>query len=170
LNLFGGPESYPRTRSSHALAMNGVKMVLGGRLRSSMSFGYRYFFDSWDISAHTFNLGYSQRLSDGVMMDLRFRYYDQTRAAFFQDNFTQVFNFMARDKELSTFTDLSLGAKFSYAIKKPFQFLDRASVNVAFDLIRFDYEDFRDYTVDAVNGRPFNFDAEVIQLFFSVWY
>ena len=32
------------------------------------------------------------------------------------------------------------------------------------------HEDFRDYSKDPVNGTPFDFDAEVVQLFFSAWY
>jgi len=168
--VFGAPERYPRTHASHAVSLKGVKMLGTGNRRPTLNFGYRYYFDTWDIQASTYSLAYSMYLSDLLLLDLHGRYYQQGAASFYRDNFLGEFNFMARDKELSTFSDYSLGVKVSYELGQPFGFIDRASFNVSYDFIFFNYDDFRDYSSDPTSGELLKFTAGVAQIFFSAWY
>ena len=52
------------------------------------------------------------------------------------------------------------------------QFIDNGSLNLSLDLIRFNYDDFRDITGGGVAGEePFySFTANVIKAYLSVWY
>jgi hypothetical protein len=81
---------------------------------------------------------------------------------------------MARDKELSTFTSTTFRVGMSRDIvSSGWKFLDRGTLNVSYDHIVFDYQDFRDLTVTGVapGDEPrYNFDANVLQVFVSFWF
>jgi hypothetical protein len=53
------------------------------RWDAALHVGYRYSHDDWDISAHTFDLEWSQRLPRGWQVAPRVRYYSQGRADFY---------------------------------------------------------------------------------------
>jgi hypothetical protein len=51
--------------------------------------------------------------------------------------------------------------------------IDKGTVNLAWDHIMFDYDDFRDLrvtTVAAGNEPLYDFSADVVQLFLSIWF
>jgi hypothetical protein len=98
---------------------------------------------------------------------VHYRYYQQNAASFYSDNFPIEMNYMARDKELSTFHSNSLGVKFTWFFaRQRFRLLDRASLNFSHDYIYFNYDDF----TDVRNGQPYSFGANVLQLYLSAWY
>ncbi len=158
------PERYPRTRESQALTFRALKYLQSGK---SVRAEYRRFWDTWDISADTLEFGFNKYFGRRWLMELRYRYYTQDAASFYSDNFPAEQNFMARDKELSTFTSNSLGGKFSYTfLRDGSGALGRGTFTFSYDVIEFDYDDF----TDVRNGKLFSFDADVIQLFISLWY
>jgi hypothetical protein len=158
------PERYPRTRESHALAFRTLKYLQSGK---SLRAEYRRFWDTWDISADTLALGFNKYLGRRWLMELRYRYYTQDAASFYSDDFPAEQNFMARDKELSTFTSNSIGGKFSYTfLQNGAGALARGALTVSYDHIEFDYDDF----TDIRTGELYSFDADVIQLFVSLWF
>ena len=159
----GVDERYPRTRESQAVSFRAFKYWPP---RSSLRFEYRYFTDTWEIAADTVELAYARELNEPWLMELRYRYYSQNSASFYSDNFSQLQNFMARDKELSTFKSHALGGKLAYTLQKSPSFLNKTTVNVAYDRVRFDYEDFTDIRTQA----PYSFNANVVQLFISTWF
>lgn len=165
-------EVYPRTRDSNAVAVR-AKYYLP--YRAAVTGGYRYFNDSWGIGASTWELGYTHPRNRWTY-DVGYRYYTQDAADFYSDLFpyADAQNFLARDKELSTFTSHALRFGVGYEIPLAFgEILDRGSVNLAWDHILFSYDDFRNvYATDAAPGTEplYDFDADVIQLFFSVWF
>ena len=57
-------------------------------------------------------------------------------------------------------------------IRGGWRFIDRGSVSFFYDRMQFDYENFRDLRGTApVGGEPlYGFDADVVQVFFSVWF
>lgn len=167
------PEAYPRTHTSNAVALRARYHL---PIRASLSGEYRYYNDSWGISAYNIGLGYTQAWRDHWLFDLKYRYYAQGNADFYSDLFPyrDAQNFMARDKELSSFTTQTAGLGISYEVRPGgLGFIDRGSVNLSYDHIFFDYDDFRDLTR---NGFPagqeplYSFDADVLQLYLSVWY
>ena len=175
-------ELYPRTRTSNAVALN-AKYFLP--YRAALQGGYRFFTDTWGIKANTFNVGYTHPLGTSPwLFEISYRFYDQGKADFYDDLFDRADqqNFMARDKELSTFTSqtLRIGATYELA-RNGWGFIKKASANVYYDRIEFDYEDYRDARYSLLdsadpNFRPagsepfYTFGANVFQVFFSAWF
>ncbi len=165
-------EVYPNTRTSHAIALQ-TKYYLP--YRAAASFEYRFFSDTWGINANTFKLGYTHPGDSGWILDLHYRWYQQTAASFYQDLFssTTTQNFMARDKELSNLSHNNIGLKLSYDIAQHLSLIDKGSINLALDYMVFDYQNFRDAsdTSATLGEEPlYNFSANVTQVYLSIWY
>jgi hypothetical protein len=166
------PEIYPRTRTSNAVAIRSIYYL---PYRASIQGDYRFYSDTWDIKAQNFGLGYTHPLKKNWILGFRYRYYTQNHADFYSDlfPFQQSQNFLARDKELSTFNDHSIGIRISYEFSpKTLGFIDKGSLNLNYDHIRFSYDDFRDLTVVTTPGQEptYSFSADTLQLFLSIWY
>lgn len=167
------PEVYPSTRTSDALSLRARYYL---PYRAALYGKYRKYRDTWGIEANNYEIGYVHPLGDRWTFEMRMRRYAQTAADFFGDLFPgpDAQNFLARDKELSTFNSRSVGLSVSYEFTKGgWGFIDRASFNLALDHIQFNYDDFRDVTqtgYTAGNEPLYSFDADVLQLFVSVWY
>lgn len=164
-------EKYPRTRTSNALALRGSYFL---SYRAAMHGELKYFEDSWGISAFTYELGYSHPKNDWTF-DFRTRWYSQTKADFYSDLFNSLdeFNYMARDKELSTFQSVAVGVTASMGFaKNGWGWIDKGSLNLSWDHIEFSYDNFRDATAGGVAGTEplYNFGADVFQFFVSFWY
>jgi hypothetical protein len=166
------PEIYPRTRTSDAGA---VRLRYYLPYRAALHGEYRTYSDTWEIESDTFELGYTHPLEGGWVIEAKLRFYSQERAEFFSDLFpnTQFQNFMARDKELSTFSSQTLRLGMTYDILRGgWKFVEKGSVSVFYDRIEFEYEDFRD--LRQIGGLPgqeplYDFGANVLQVFVSFW-
>ncbi len=166
------PEIYPGTRTSAAFSMRARYYL---ERRAALHSEYRIFSDSWDIKANTFEVGYTLPYDEQWIIETSLRYYDQTKAFFYNDLFPHVDaqNFLARDKELSAFTDITLSAGMSYELNnKSWALLKRGSINFHLDHIMFDYDDFRDLTKSgSVGNEPlYSFEADVLRIFASFWF
>jgi hypothetical protein len=166
------PEVYPSTRTSNAVAFN-ARYFLPYR---AVAFAeYRWFTDTWGIDANNVRLGYTHPIGERWVLEGGYRWYDQSSADFYSDLFPRrdAQNFLARDKELSTFTShmLSVGASYEFGSSR-WSFLKRSTVNVFYDRIRFDYDDFRDILSGGAPGAEplYGFDANVYRVFVSAWF
>lgn len=166
-------ENYPRTRTSNAASFN-LRYYLP--YRAVIYGGYRYFSDSWGIKADTFDIGYVHPLESNWTFETELRYYSQTQASFYNDLFAFINaqNFIARDKELSTFFDYSasLGIRYEFDSER-LLFFEKGSANFFYNYIFFDYGNFRDLsqTGFSAGNEPFyNFSAGIIRLYFSFWF
>lgn len=161
-------EKYPRTRTSNAV---GVKALKYWPHRASSHLSYRFYTDTWDITGHTAELGYSQYFASRWLADVYYRYYTQNGASFYSNNFDQELNFMARDKELSPFTSNTLGAKVSYELFDQYRWFNDATVNLALEWLYFDYDEYTKVNpaVDP-NADNYSFSAYTLQAFFSMRY
>ncbi|MCP4490865.1 MAG: DUF3570 domain-containing protein [Gammaproteobacteria bacterium] len=165
-------EKYPGTRTSVAFAVRARYYL---ERRAALHSGYRIFSDSWGIKASTFELGYTLPYEDQWIIETSLRFYDQTSAEFYSDLFPYegAKTFLARDKELSTFSSLTLGAGFSYELSnKSWTVLKRGSLSFHLDHILFDYDDFRDLTSSGSLGNEplYSFEADVLRIFASFWF
>jgi len=166
-------EVYPKTRTSTAIAMRARYFL---PYRAALHAEYRLFQDSWDIKGNNIELGYTHPFMDDWVAEAHFRTYAQTKASFYNDLFpySNAQNFLARDKELSTFNNNTIGFGISYEFAKgEGGFIDKASVNFKFDHIQFNYKDFRDATQTSFTPGTeplYKFSANVMQLFLSVWF
>jgi len=166
-------EVYPNTRTSTAVSLRGRYRL---PYRAAVHSEYRFFDDTWGIAAHTAEVGYTQPVWGRWMVDLNYRFYTQTAADFYSDLFSRedAQNYMARDKELSDFDSHTLGIGLSYEIlPNGWRFFDKGNLSVRYNYIYFDYENFRDLRDDGdtPGTEPlYNFSANVVQFFFSVWF
>ncbi len=166
------PELYPNTRTSNAVALR-TKYYLP--YRAALHGEYRYFEDTWGIEAHTAELGYTHPWKDRWIFKAKYRYYTQSKADFYSDMFnrSEETNFRARDKELSTFNAHTIGFGATYEFVRDWGLIERGTVNLSYDHIMFTYDDFRDLTVEGVaaGDEPFyEFSADVMQFYLSIWY
>lgn len=165
-------EVYPNTHTSNAGALR-LRYYLPWH--GAVHAGYRLFSDTWGIRARTWELGYTQTLQERLTFEVKYRLYDQTKADFYSDLFPyrDAQNFLARDKELSTFSSRNLGLGVTYEfLKNGWGFIDSGSANLYYDMFHFDYEDFRNIPAGGPVGQEplYNFDAGVIRAFLSIWY
>lgn len=168
------PEQLPRTRTSTATALKGLYYF--ERWESSLKLEYRYFSDTWDITAHTIELQYSHPFGARTIVDARYRFYSQDGANFYADYHVRPQNYMARDKELSSFNSHSVGVEAGYTLPDMW-LLNKPSVHISADLMRFEYDDFYQYGAGTgVNDlllqnlaarSAYDFTAVIVQLYFS---
>jgi Protein of unknown function (DUF3570) len=172
------PQVYPNTRTSNAASVE-LKYYLPW-FRAAASGQYRFFSDTWGIVAHTMTLRYTQPWKHWIF-DGTFRYYRQNAADFYADIYPRAdyANFMARDRELAAFQSYAVGAGVSYEFSRipHAPWISKSSVNLRFDHLLIDYSDFRNAllinpTEHVLAGQEplYSLNANVLQLFFSIWY
>jgi hypothetical protein len=143
------PEVYPNTRTSNAASIR-AKYFLP--YRAAIDGMYRFYTDTWGIVGHTAELGYVHPLDNAFIggnwiFEGRLRYYTQQAADFYQDIFPRAdfSNFMARDKELATYSAMTAGLIATYEFKiDRFPWLSKGQLNFRYDYMAVDYDDFRD--------------------------
>ncbi len=167
------PEVYPRTKTSSAFAMRGRYFL---PYRAALSGEVRYYTDTWDVDAYNIEVGYTHPLWERWVIELRYRYYDQSAAEFYSDLFPRqdYQNFLARDKELASFSSHTLGAGITYQFGTGLMpFFKRGEASLFADYLQFDYDDFRDLrdAGAAVGDEPlYEFNSTVLRAYISLWY
>lgn len=165
------PELYPNTRTTNAV---GIRAKYYLPYRAALEVQYRYFIDTWDIESHTGSIAYTHPWKDFVFT-AKYRHHQQTGAHFFRDVFSrsQATNFRGRDKELSPLSSQTIKLSAAYQfLDDGWGFVDKGSVNLTYDHLMVDYDEFRDASTGAALGSEplYHLDANVIQLFVSFWY
>lgn len=166
-------EVYPNTRNSLALGLVN-KFYLP--YRAALTASLRHYQDSWDIRAFDAELEYVHPIAERWVLDGHIRWYQQGQASFYADlfEFANQQNFMARDKELSDFNNLSIGIGASYRFSSwSWWPAAKPELNLEWDHIRFNYNNFRNVTVaDTEAGAEplYRLTANVYRAFFSVYF
>jgi hypothetical protein len=156
------PENVPRTRSSRAVKVRAVGAM---DQRDAVRAEYRYFWDNWDIKAHTVEAGYSRYLGESFLVDAFVRYYSQTGALFYSDNAQAETTYVSRNRQLSDFDNFVIGGKLSFDWKKqPGRYDLKAHAGVEF--LNVNYKDF----TDIRTGSLYSLRATVIQLYLTATY
>lgn len=156
--VFGAyvPERMPRTRSSRALKLRTIASVGD---RGSLRAEYRYFWDTWDITAHTVEVGGSRYFRNrSWLADAYLRVYAQSAALFYSDNASTETTYLTRNRQLSAFNSSSVGARLSYTVAGVPQRYDLKVVG-AYEFKHFDFGGF----TDLRNGQPYAHNAHVFQ-------
>lgn len=166
-------ELYPHSRSSDTAAFR-LKWYMPHQ--AALGLAYRYFDDSWGVLAQTTELNYVHSYSTHWLFMGKLRFYDQQAADFYRDLFSrsEQTNFRARDKELSDFRSVVIGAAVQYHfLLNNVSWLDRASISFKIDHMKFHYRNFRDLRVNsvAVGDEPlYAYSANVVRFALSVAY
>ncbi len=159
--VFGAavPERNPRTRSSRAVKLRVLGEVAAG---TALRTEYRHTWDNWDIRSHTVEVALSRTFGPAWLADLSLRHYRQNAALFYSDNAQEETLYVSRNRQLSSFNSLGLGAKLSWALPGAAQ-RHGLKLTGAYELKRFDFQDF----TDLRTGQPYRYDAQVLQLFIT---
>ncbi len=176
------PEHYPSTRNSDAVAIRSMYRL---PYRAAIRAEYRYFSDSWGIKADNFELRYIHPFKSNWSLEFRARAYSQNEADFFSDMF-EYFDaetddsrkeFRARDKEMSAFSDNTLGITVGYEFDdKYLPFVEKTTLKIYWDRIMFDYDNFRNWNLSIIGeaelgNEPFySFDADVLRINLAISY
>lgn len=156
-------EKIPLNRTMQAIA---IRLAQSLTSRFSIATDYRYFWDSWGIDSHTVEPRLSFQLGARWLAEIKARYYTQTEAAFYADNFAQELNYMSRDKLLSRFSSYSMGFKVQLELFGKLWRLHRGTVSIGYDKMYVDYDNFTDNSTNA----PYSFSAGLTQTMLSIWY
>ena len=156
-------EVYPETRTSTAVALRSLYYL---PYRASIKGEYRYFSDSWGIDAHTYEVLYVHPFGRQWTLEGRVRRYSQTSADFYSDIFTHegANDFLARDKELSTYTGMTYGGGVTYELGQGvIPHINKLKLTLLVDYLKYEYDNFRDVTAGGVPGAEplYDFDAWV---------
>jgi hypothetical protein len=172
-----GQQVYPNTHTSTAVEGR-LKYYLP--YRAAVSGSYRYFDDTWKVRAHTAELGYTQPISNLWILEGRLRYYTQSHASFYSDlfPFANSQNFTARDQNLASTKNYTIGLKATYAfLPDGWKIFKRGTVTGDVSRIRFKYGDFRDIRDYGIaNGYSpgteplYKFDATIYQIYLSMFF
>ena len=177
-------EIYPKTHSSNAASVR-AKYYLPWR--AAVDGSYRFYTDTWGVIGHTAELGYVHPLDNNKwIFEGRVRYYTQTAADFYQDIFPRAdfSNFMARDKELATYTAITAGLTATYEFKiERFPWLAKGSLNMRYDYMTVNYDNFRDarFSLGSFGTLPdtplapgteplYKLKANIMQFFISAYF
>jgi len=170
------PEIYPATHTSNAVSGR-LKYFLP--YRAALEGSYRFYSDTWGVQANDIEVGYTQPIRQWIF-DGSLRFYKQDAADFYSDLFPRrnFSNFMARDKELATFTSYSAQVGASYEFKMArLPWVQKSTANVRYTHLFIDYDDFRDATQTNVAGGVlagqeslYQLNANVLQAYLSIWF
>jgi len=160
--VFGAavPERVPSTRTSRA-----VRFGVIGEIAPALSLrgAYRYFWDNWEIKAHTFDLGLSRRFGEKWLVDAYLRSNRQSSSAlFYSDNASAETLYISRNRQLGTYDSNALGTKASWTwLRVPGRYEVR--LNGALEYGKTSYSNF----TDVRTGSLYSYNATVAQLFVS---
>lgn len=165
-------EIYPNTRNSFATKVSASYYL---PYRAAVFVHYRNFNDSWEIDATDIEFLYRHPIADSFELEFKIRHYQQTQASFYSDlyDYQDAQNYLARDKELSDFNDITLGLGFTYFMPAKYSFGElRSEASLQWDYIKFDYNNFRDPTAGGgIGNEPlYGFSANVIRVFYSLYF
>jgi len=156
--VFGAlvPERNPRTRSSRSIKAGVIGEIMP---RTSLHADYRYFYDTWDIKAHAFEVGGSRYVGESFLFDGYLRYYKQSAALFYSDNATAETTYVSRNRQLGTFNDIAPGVRMTYTYKQvPGKYEIKGNLNYEYQ--RYKFSDF----TDLRTGQLYSYGAHVLQL------
>ncbi|MEM1417461.1 MAG: DUF3570 domain-containing protein [Myxococcota bacterium] len=120
-------------------------------LRGAIQLFGRLYRDSWDVTSATAELAWEQTLGESLRVRARGRYYTQTAAAFFSDDYARFprGQYFTGDRELSGMSSWVVGGSVRYDLPPAMEerTLEQLSIVLKFDYLRYD---FRDYTYGGV--------------------
>lgn len=162
--IFGAavPERNPRTRSSRAVKLRSINDTGAWWPGSAFRAEYRAYWDNWDIKSSTVELGGSKYVGERWLLDAMLRFYSQDKALFYSDNATRETLYLSRNRQLSTFDSTSFGATATYSWPAR---ADGMAIKLIGSVERQQFR-FKDFT-DLRTGKPYAYDADVLQLTLS---
>ena len=120
------PEVRPDTRSRKTAMIKYGHYYLS---RTAVKIAYRYYWDDWDLKAHTLDLGWDKRVGPKLILSPRLRFYQQGAASFFAYEFAAPQPAMSADYRLSAFWSWLVGLGIRVDLTDNVAFILDASYN-----------------------------------------
>lgn len=140
-------EHAPNDRARYALSASGRYWLVP--LNAALAAEARLYRDTWGISSFSGELSYDQKLFGEVRLRLRLRYYTQTRAAFYSDDYMLApkGRYFTGDRELSAMRSALFGLAFRWQLPTDSSghllgFLSSFALVLKGDLLRSFFDEF----------------------------
>lgn len=151
-------ENHPDNRGRYAVGL-GVRAFIRPT-RGAIHLNGRIYRDTWDLSSVTAEFAYEQTITEGLRLRARGRYYNQTRAAFYSDDYV-LFprgQYFTGDRELSPMSSWTIGGRLVWSVSPNDEgyvagFLDSLDLVLKFDYLLFDFREFNYGDVGVPNDQ-----------------
>ena len=165
--VFGAavPERMPRTRTGRALKLRSINDTSALVPRSSFRAEARWYGDSWDVKATTYEFGVAKHLGSRFIVEALVRRHSQDKALFYSDDAQLETQYVSRNRQLSTFSTTGVGAKLTWTLPNPALLPPGSALNLtgSFERKQFRFADF----TDSRSGERYAYDANVFQIVVS---
>lgn len=111
------PELHPDQRNRNDVY---VRLHQYLPMQASLKILWKYYFDDWGVTSHTIGSSLSQYVSDNVVVRYRYRFYRQTEADFYRDEYLVpggVGGLRTGDYRLSAFDAHLFGTRVHWAMR-----------------------------------------------------
>ena len=163
-------EHHPETRARQSVAARANLYIRP--LKVAIRIGGRVYRDTWDITSGTGELEAERYLFEGFRVAARGRYYKQTGASFWSDDYTggdpplgPKGQYFTGDRELSPFSSIALGLRFTYGIQpargRLLGLMTGLKLGVGADVIQFSYDEYTLGGVPITNARAYILGANL---------
>lgn len=85
---------------------------------SSLQCDYRFYYDNWNIRSHTVGIKFNQHLNEHLLLSLRQRFYIQSSASFFKNQYPAEEHFITSDPKLAPFSSMLSGVGLSVELTR----------------------------------------------------
>ena len=144
-------EHHPENRARQSVAARANFYVRP--IKVAIRIGARVYRDTWDVTSGTGDVEVERYLFEGFRVAARARYYRQTGASFWSDDYTggdpplgPKGQYWTGDRELSPFWSVALGGRLTYGLQpdrgRIIGLMTGLKVGVALDVIQFDYSEY----------------------------
>lgn len=149
-------EHHPDDRARYAVGLGGRLWLrpIGGALQ----FMARVYRDTWDVKSVSAELAYERNLGVYFRLRARGRYYRQTGAAFYSDDYAldPAGQYFTGDRELSGMSSWLAGGRLEFLptgdrVEPLLGFIDSLRVVLKADFLRYDFPDFHYGLADVPN-------------------
>ncbi|MCA9583411.1 MAG: DUF3570 domain-containing protein, partial [Myxococcales bacterium] len=149
-------EHHPENRARYAAGI-GTRLWIEP-LSGALQVDARIYRDTWDIESLTTDVGYEQSIAEGIVFRMRGRFYAQSGAAFYSDDyvFAPKGQYFTGDRELSPMRAWTFGGKFDWEVPagedgSVLGFMESFRLILKGDVILSDFVDFHYGAVDVPN-------------------
>lgn len=115
-------ENLPNNRERYAISAKAIHAFTD---ETALHAGYRYYDDTWGISANTAELSLNQSyFEDDAFLRVSYRYYNQNQNEYYAHEFATQQQFMTSDSDMETFSGNRYGIHYGHSLgdKKVFGF------------------------------------------------
>ena len=149
-------EHHPDFRARYAIGL-GARLWLKP-LKAAVQVDARAYRDTWDVQSVTAEVAWDQTLGGGLRLRVRGRYYQQTSATFFSDDYAREprGEYFTGDRELSAMSSYTVGGRIAWAVPandegEVLGFLTSFSLIGKFDYMNYDFTAFHYGVFDVPN-------------------